>query len=845
MACQHKEPSYHLPELRIVLIGGKSIRGELSHKSATGNAILGKKVFETKRRTAQSEVNQQDVHGRRVTVVDTPAWWWHYPLENTSKLDQIEIKNSVHLCPPGPHAFLLVIPVGLIFCDIFKPSLEEHLKLFDKGVFDHTIVLFSTDAPCSDQSLQYEINTWPALRWILQQCGNRKHVFNISNSQDRSQVIALFEKIEAMNAKNAGNFYSTDAVTGKAVKDQLEAISEKAAKRFAEVQYQRRKLRASIDGGKTPPAHLRLVMVGAQWSAKSSAGNIILKKDAFSVYHRRTTEYCEIGHSVVAHRHLTVVDSPGWFYNHTLQDTCEMDKSEIKRSMYLCPPGPHAILLVVGLSSAFNASYQRAVQEHMSMFSEEVWNHTIVLFTRGDWLGTKTMEERIESEKGLLWLVERSGNRYHVLNNTNNRDEKQVTELLEKIEEMWAGNREPHFRVDMGQAQQIEAKKEAEQKMAKKIMQMTQRQSRMLKELFGGDERPRLTHLRMVLIGRKESGKSMAGNRILFEDVFGPNWMKKEFLDQTGISTAVKHHNDIGGLNITVVEAPGWDKNMIETGWLKSEVLHSVSMCAPGPHAFLLVVPISKAFTERDLTAVEELLEPFGETVWRHCLVLFTWGDWLKHRPIEEYIAGEGKALQQLVEKCRNEYHVLNCNFYIHQEVLDLFPKIYRMVAKNKGHYSTMEVSMTKMQKVARQALLTEEEWNRREQELIDHMLRAIALENEPVPPHVKMAASLDGVFVPSMSGDLPSEAGTTFWSQRAHAKVSEWLNTWARPSEVTSGVDSMSASVSCVENVDESSLPDDNQQQKRRIFPEKVQTTIDNATVSTNTGHTKRRYSC
>uniref|UniRef100_A0A3P9BY45 AIG1-type G domain-containing protein n=1 Tax=Maylandia zebra TaxID=106582 RepID=A0A3P9BY45_9CICH len=96
-------PSHDSPELRIVLIGGRELTGEPSNKSLSGNIILGQNVFDTSRRTAQSVVGQQEVHGRRVTVVDTPGWWWHYPLENTPKLDQIEIQNSVHLCPPGPH----------------------------------------------------------------------------------------------------------------------------------------------------------------------------------------------------------------------------------------------------------------------------------------------------------------------------------------------------------------------------------------------------------------------------------------------------------------------------------------------------------------------------------------------------------------------------------------------------------------------------------------------------------------------------------------------------------------------------------------------------------------------
>jgi len=182
-----------------------------------------------------------------------------------------------------------------------------------------------------------------------------------------------------------------------------------------------------------------------------------------------------------------VVDSPGWFYNHTLQDSNEMDKLEIEDSVYLCPPGPHAVLLVIVLATAINASYLRTVQEHMILFTDDVWKHTIVLFTRGDWLGVKTVEERIESEEALQWLVNKCRNRYHVLNNVDRSNKMQVKELLEKIEEMCAGNDVPYYEVDQDRATQIEEERDAVKKKARKWRKMTERQSRMLKELFEGN----------------------------------------------------------------------------------------------------------------------------------------------------------------------------------------------------------------------------------------------------------------------------------------------------------------------------------------------------------------------
>ncbi|MEQ2190228.1 hypothetical protein GOODEAATRI_033629, partial [Goodea atripinnis] len=126
--------------------------------------------------------------------------------------------------------------------------------------------------------------------------------------------------------------------------------------------------------------------------------------------------------------------------------------------------------------------------QHMSLFREDVWKHTLVLFTRGDWLGVKTVEEHIESEEGLQWIVNKCGNRYHVLNNMDQSDKTQVKELLEKIEEMWAGNEDPYYEVDLDRAAQIESKKEAGDKMARRLKKTNERQSRVLKEVLGGKQ---------------------------------------------------------------------------------------------------------------------------------------------------------------------------------------------------------------------------------------------------------------------------------------------------------------------------------------------------------------------
>uniref|UniRef100_A0A8C4GRH3 AIG1-type G domain-containing protein n=1 Tax=Dicentrarchus labrax TaxID=13489 RepID=A0A8C4GRH3_DICLA len=231
--------------------------------------------------------------------------------------------------------------------------------------------------------------------------------------------------------------------------------------------------------------NIRIVLVGAKGSGKTSTLNTILSRESSQQLSR--TAQCRVGKGVVFGRQVTVVDTPGWWRNYFCDESPIFDRREIAFSSSLCPPGPHVFLLVIRVDRAFTDTYRRAAQEHLQLISEHIWSRVIVLFSFGDWLGGTTTEQCIESEgEPLQWLVERCGNRYHVLNNKTKGDGFQVRELIGKIEEMLAGcNNVQHYEIERTVMEQMEGKMRREKEGAIERLMKKEKQRQMARFQLG------------------------------------------------------------------------------------------------------------------------------------------------------------------------------------------------------------------------------------------------------------------------------------------------------------------------------------------------------------------------
>ncbi|XP_070701744.1 GTPase IMAP family member 7 [Pempheris klunzingeri] len=160
--------------------------------------------------------------------------------------------------------------------------------------------------------------------------------------------------------------------------------------------------------------------------------------------------------------------------------------------------------------------------------------------------------------------------------------------------------------------------------------------------------------LKILLFGPRRTGKSSSGNTLLG---------RGQVFETRGGAASAAASAITAGCHVTAVDAQGWalSEDFVPQEE-KAELVRALSLCGPGgPHVVLLVIPLLD-FTEPERRAVERRMEILTPAVWRHTMVLFTGGDWLRGRgrSVEEYIESGGPALHSLMEKCCYRYHVFD-----------------------------------------------------------------------------------------------------------------------------------------------------------------------------------------